>query len=235
MWASSFFLMRGVTLRHDVVLRRHQASTSMRLWPRQSLLCHCSDQAPPTSSLLQHCVIESADHEKSLSIYSCARRYGSIHPRSKTDDQVKFTHGRDYSLFLTSHEAVLSLTKPDIRKASAAGFNKSKTTDNNPKTDVLRMQFAGIQAGVQVFGEERLPGIANYFIGNDATKWHANIPTYAKVRYAGVYPGVDLVYYGNQQQLEYDFVVAPGADPKQINLADLGSLRSPALGSCPSR
>jgi hypothetical protein len=66
---------------------------------------------------------------------------------------------------------------------------------------------------------EELPGKSNYFIGNDPTKWRTNVPNYAKVKYANVYPGVDLVYYGNQGQLEYDFVVQPGADPRSIQLA----------------
>jgi hypothetical protein len=58
----------------------------------------------------------------------------------------------------------------------------------------------------------------NYFIGNDPKKWHTDVPAYAKVKYTSVYPGIDLVFYGNQRELEYDFVVAPGADPKAIAL-----------------
>ena len=72
-------------------------------------------------------------------------------------------------------------------------------------------------------GHDELPGKSNYFIGNDPAKWRTNIPTYAKVKYQGVYPGVDLVYYGNQGRLEYDFVVAPGADPRLVTLAFEGA------------
>ena len=62
-----------------------------------------------------------------------------------------------------------------------------------------------------------LPGKSNYFVGNDPNKWHTDVPTYAKVRYINVYPGIDLLYYGNQEgRLEHDFVVAPGADPNAI-------------------
>ena len=75
----------------------------------------------------------------------------------------------------------------------------------------------------QAAGHDALPGKSNYFIGNDPAKWRTNIPTYAKVKYEGVYPGVDLVYYGNQGQLEYDFVVAPGADPGLVTLAFEGA------------
>jgi hypothetical protein len=87
---------------------------------------------------------------------------------------------------------------------------------------VLRMRLVGANAHAKVVGIDPLPGKTNYFIGNDPKKWRTNIPNYARVKYRGVYPGVDLVYYGHQGQLEYDFVVAPGADPHQIVL-DVGA------------
>ena len=80
------------------------------------------------------------------------------------------------------------------------------------------MQLAGANPLARTEGEERLPGTANYFLGNDPAKWHANIPTFTRVRYREVYPGVDLVYYGNQRQLEYDFILAPGARGEAIRL-----------------
>jgi hypothetical protein len=80
------------------------------------------------------------------------------------------------------------------------------------------MSLIGASRAVRVSGVNRLPGNANYFLGNDPAKWQTNVPTYAKVKYEGIYPGINLIYYGNQRQLEYDFVVAPGADPKKIRL-----------------
>jgi len=93
----------------------------------------------------------------------------------------------------------------------------------------------GANASAIVSGAEELPGKSNYFIGNDPKKWRTNVPNYAQVKYRGVYPGVDLVYYGNQGgQLEYDFVVAPGADPAAIRFALSGGLEvgsgQPAVG-----
>lgn len=85
------------------------------------------------------------------------------------------------------------------------------------------MQLLGANPKPQVMGLGELPGKSNYFPSSDPAQWRTNIPTYAKVKYRGVYPGVDLVYYGNQRQLEYDFVVAPGADPKAITLAFAGA------------
>jgi hypothetical protein len=91
------------------------------------------------------------------------------------------------------------------------------------KGAVLRMKLVGANRNPQVEGLDELPGRSNYFIGNDPQRWHTNIPTYARVQYKDVYPGIDLIYYGNQRQLEYDFVVASEADPKAIQLAFKGA------------
>ena len=88
---------------------------------------------------------------------------------------------------------------------------------------VIRMTFAGANQAPIVKGEDQLPGIVNYFIGNDPEHWRTNIPTYKHVQYENLYEGIDVVYYGNQGQLEYDLVVAPGADPSQIQLAFEGT------------
>jgi hypothetical protein len=119
----------------------------------------------------------------------------------QTDSRVKFlTRVDGYNLFLTPAEAVLAFTKgPGVQS-------------------VVRARLHGANPAAVIRGVERLTGRSNYFIGNDPSRWQVNVPNYAKVHYKGVYPGVDLVYYGNQSQLEYDFVVAPGADPSAIRL-----------------
>jgi len=81
------------------------------------------------------------------------------------------------------------------------------------------MKLVGANPNALVTGLDELPGKSNYFLGNDPKKWHTNVANYRKVKYEAVYPGIDLVYYGNQRQLEYDFVVSPGADPRAIALA----------------
>jgi hypothetical protein len=109
--------------------------------------------------------------------------------------------------------------------------------DNGPRTKdaVLTMRLVGANPKAPVSGTDELPGKSNYFIGSDPKKWRTNVPTYAKVKSEDVYPGVDLVYYGNQGQLEYDFVVAPGADPRAIRLAlDSSGSRQKAVGGRPS-
>ena len=140
--------------------------------------------------------------------------------QGQTDSQVKFlSRGPGYGLFLTPTEMVLALRKAKPTQADAA-------TDETPsESAVLRMRLVGANPTPELSGETALPGKVNYFIGNDHTKWRTHVPTYAQARYANVYPGIDLVYYGNQRQLEYDFVVAPGQEPANITMAFQGMER----------
>lgn len=126
--------------------------------------------------------------------------------RGQRDGRVKFlARGDGYALFLTGQEAVLKLRsgKPEAR---------------NPQSAILKMSLAGTKASPKVSGVERLPGRGNYFLGNDTSRWQTGIESFAKVKYESVYPGVDLIWHGNQRQLEYDFVVAPGARAEKIEM-----------------
>jgi len=147
--------------------------------------------------------------------------------QGQTKPSVKFlARGQGYGLFLTGQEAVLTL---HAQQSAKAGHGSAPVGAGNwpaaAATDVVRMQLRGANAAAEPAGIDPLPGTANYFIGNDPSRWRTSIPTYSKVRFSAVYPGVDLVYYGNQSQLEYDFVVAPGADPKAIRLHFAGAHR----------
>src|SRR5438128_5746891 len=140
--------------------------------------------------------------------------------QGQTEPQVKFlSRGSGYTLFLTSTEAVLMLTKTDAHAKHRIPGEARLVEPEKGAGTVLRMKLLGANPAPAVAGVGELPGKSNYFVGNDQKKWRANVPTYAKVEYRDVYPGVNLVYYGNQRQLEHDFVVSPGADPKIITLA----------------
>jgi hypothetical protein len=128
-----------------------------------------------------------------------------------------FSRGPGHGVYLTPSEAVLVLTRPDAKR-DVRGVSEPQA-----KPVALRMSLVGAARKPLVNGIEEQPGKANYFTGNDPAKWRTNVPTYAKVHYREVYPGIDLLYYGNQRRLEYDFVVAPGADPQNITLAFKGA------------
>jgi hypothetical protein len=150
--------------------------------------------------------------------------------QGQSEARVKFlSRGSGYTLFLTSSEAVLLLQtgapSGGVKQHGRARINEpvppqnlNREHDAAAKSAVLRIRLVGANTAPQLTGFDDLPGKANYFIGNDAKKWRTDVPTYAKVKYHAVYPGVDLVYYGNQRQLEHDFIVAPGADPRLISL-----------------
>jgi beta-propeller repeat-containing protein len=137
----------------------------------------------------------------------------------QTDRRVKFlSRGRGYTLFLTPTEAVLALSEPQAEERSVHLRQTLPLTHRKALTSVLRMRLVGANPAPHASGLEELPGKSNYFIGNDPKKWRMNVPNYAKVKYEGIYPGVDLVYYGKQRQLEHDFILAPGANPSGIAL-----------------
>jgi Beta-propeller repeat len=133
----------------------------------------------------------------------------------QTDPRVRFlVHGRGYTLFLTGDEAVINLTST----AKIPAPLSSQSPDAQQSPTILHMRLAGATQTTSPAGLDRLPGVSNYFTGSNPQNWHTDIPTYSRIRYANAYPGIDLVYHGNQGQLEFDFVVQPGANPNQIVL-----------------
>jgi hypothetical protein len=127
--------------------------------------------------------------------------------RSQGEEGTNFrARGAGYTISLSATEATLLL---------ARGSEEPST--------VLRMNLAGANPDVAVEGVNELEGKVNYLIGNDPAKWRTNIATFGRVRYREIYSGIDVVYYGNQRRLEYDFVVAPGSDPGAIALEFAGA------------
>lgn len=126
----------------------------------------------------------------------------------QTDPRVRFvSRGPGHALFLTDQGAVLRVSPPAA--GGRAGLARAAGA-------VVTMTLAGAATPTEVAGHAPLPGANHYLIGRDPSGWHRDVPRYGEVRYTGVYPGVDTVWYGNEGELEYDFVVAPGADPGQI-------------------
>jgi hypothetical protein len=139
----------------------------------------------------------------------------------QTDPQVRFvSSGSGYKLFLTAQDAVLEMRSP--RKGFSSPLDRAARLKAHiraraaQKTSVVRLHLQRTNPGTEITGLEKLPGRTDYFIGSDPKAWRTGVPSYSRVKYHEIYPGVDLIFYGNQRRLEYDFVVAPGASPKAI-------------------
>src|SRR5260370_32638486 len=123
--------------------------------------------------------------------------------RGQTDPRVRFlSRGPGYTIFLTAEGAVMALRKADVpvRSAKTAGKASAATAPRITAASVW-LKLAGARPDAQIDGSDPWPGRVNYFIGNDQSKWHSDIPTFARVRYRSVYPGIDLVYHGAPQAL----------------------------------
>jgi hypothetical protein len=163
------------------------------------------------------------------------------------DSRVKFTaRGFGYTMFLTATETVFVMRGKQSEKPASAPvtvkrpksfgeFEQQITKRHEQKRErrnqereaqsVVRMKLSGSNEDPAVMGISELPGKVNHFLTNDSKKWATDVPLYSQVQYKSVYPGIDMVYYGSQRQLEYDFVVAPGADPSIIALSFEGADR----------
>jgi hypothetical protein len=169
--------------------------------------------------------------------------------RGAGSERVKFlARGRGYTLFVAPDEAVVALGSPrsEVRgpksearsqepgvRSQKAGPRipspESRVTDNGARTtDVVRLKLVGANPQARVAGQEELPGKSNYFVGRDPGRWRTGVPNYRRVKVAGVYPGTNLVYYGQQGELEYDWVVEPGADARAIELQIETGISGPA-------
>jgi hypothetical protein len=142
-----------------------------------------------------------------------------------------FARGRSSSFLVAPTEAVLTLSK--VERSGEARFDDALPPQTQrTATRELRLELLGGNPTARLGGAALLPGVANYFLGSDAASWRTGVPLYGQVRVEQIYPGVDLVYYGNARRLEYDFVVAPGADPRNIAIQFSGAdaLRVDAAG-----
>lgn len=148
-----------------------------------------------------------------------AREYGKLPlafelNQGQADPTFQFlSRGPGYSLFLRPGEAVLLLRDDNPDHATTSGEGA-----------IVRMELIGADSNSPAMPEEQLVTRTNYLIGNDPVRWQTNVPNYRRVRFKQVYPGIDLRYYGTGQQLEHDFVVAAGANTREIEFKLTGGI-----------
>jgi uncharacterized protein (TIGR03437 family) len=145
--------------------------------------------------------------------------------RGQADKQVKFlARAGGSSLLLTNNEAVLTLSREEKSKGAKKAEQRFPLDESPHRiTSTIRMKLLNANPNPRIVGMEEQQAKSSYFTGSDPKQWTTDVPNYAKVKYEQVYPGIDLIFYGNPQKLEYDFIVAPGADPKQIKLNFAGA------------
>lgn len=158
-----------------------------------------------------------ATHDSRLRIRFEANR-GQANPVARY-----ISHDRNSTLFLTSTGATIVVTRvPGLHTQQpipgVPGLKPDSELTKQLKSSALRIVFEGASRTVTLKAEDRLTGTTNYFIGADPRNWRTRIPTYRKVRYRSLYPGIDLAFYGSEGALEYDLIVSPGADPGRIRL-----------------
>jgi len=186
--------------------------------PANGFLRHCAFIA---SLVIGHCVIGSSSAAEPATLGSpTASRFGNLPlyfeaNRGQTDEQVGFfARGRDHAVYLRGDGATIALSE-NSTQASASRLPRPTTT-NSTSVRFVRMTLSGANPSPASSGLEQLSGRVNYLIGNNPSQWQQGVPTFAKVQYSAVYEGVDLVYYGNNQELEYDFYLTPQIDPSVI-------------------
>lgn len=152
-------------------------------------------------------------HDKEFNRVTIMENYGKLPlqfeiNRGQTDSQVQYlSRNSFYNIYFLHNEVVMTLPY-------GSSDNQFKT--RKYLSAVLRMQFTGADNKPEISGRNELNSKINYLIGNNADKWNTNIPTFSKIAYREIYPGIDLVFHGNKGRLEYDFIVSPGIEPSTI-------------------
>ena len=178
----------------------------------------CQDQMPATLSR------EASRNVKVLEAYGRIPLHFEENAGQAAAPVRFLARGPGYAVMLTAAETVIAIDSPEPQspKMRASGDPTSR------RRAAMTLKLAGAHA-CSIKGEDELPGRSNYLRGSDPASWQTDIPLYRQVRYTEVYPDIDLLYYGNPHQLEYDFIVRPGGDPTQIKITPQGA--QPRLAS----
>jgi hypothetical protein len=159
--------------------------------------------------------------------------------QGQTDPRVKYmARGSGYTVFLTPNDTVFALhssasTSPSAAPTMNVADRFHALAAQKQVTASISMKLTGGNPQPQIAAQNELPGHSNYFIGRDPSQWQTGVKQYSRVSYRGVYPGVDMAFHGQQRQLEFDFIVAPGASASPIgfDVSGAGKISTDAGGN----
>ncbi len=152
--------------------------------------------------------------------------------RGQVDGSARFmARGAAYQFLISPTEAVVTLRKHENSNTSSERIAVEVPAASATQFRSVRLQFVGANPQAIVSGEKEMKARVNYFIGNDPSKWQAGVSLFERVRVEDIYPGIAVVHYGNQKELEYDFIIAPHADPSHITVRFTGADRVGVSGS----
>ncbi len=149
--------------------------------------------------------------------------------QGQSDPQVKYlARGDGYTLFLTQNDAVFAVDSFSPADGAASSSRASSMHAHAPahgqeKSAAIHMHFLGAKSRPELAAGTPLPGIINYYLGNDPEKWQQGVKQYSAVTYREVYPGVNLTFHGKQRQVEFDFIVSPGASSAPVRVGFSGA------------
>jgi hypothetical protein len=179
----------------------------------------------PDRSALTHPRIEPARLPESRMI-NLPVMFEEYSGQARTAFKFQSRMGTGYILLGPSQAFIRESTPSNsraIRLASGQRQNPGTASRGQDRDELaLEIRLVGSNPFASAQGVDKFPARANYFIGNDPSKWRINVPTYTRIRFREVYPGIDLDYYGNERGLEHDFKVAPRGNPEDIRMRFVG-------------
>ncbi|MBF0338966.1 MAG: SBBP repeat-containing protein, partial [Nitrospirae bacterium] len=163
--------------------------------------------------------VKAADDKAISSAYMKLPLY-FIENDGQVDKRVRFYEkGASHATWFTKDGVYVSLTKGETSKQQSARGLPPEKHSRGVRQETVKLSFKGANPNVEIVPEDMQDGRVNYFIGNDSAKWKTDVPTYRSILYRNVYDGIDVRFYGNNSQLEYDIIVSPGSSPDVVKMS----------------
>jgi hypothetical protein len=226
---TSVFLLFAILTQPILVYRWHSLTGSALAHTKLVDLGASGNVKLPPQPGYDAGVVNEADRARAIEQYGNLPLCFERQREQKNETETFLSRQSGFMVSVNSSGAVFAMRRPSTSGSNLGtphpGDHERAGISPASQYDILRMALVSANNHSPVVALKELPGKVNYFIGANPNEWKRDMPTYGAVRYGEVYPGIDLEYYGNHRQLEYDFIVAPGADPRAIRMSFEGVSR----------